>query len=357
VAYNLLTPERDQLYLLAPSMADWLPEDHLAWFVLDAVEEMDLSAFYADYRADGWGGAAHDPSTMVALLLYAYCVGVRSSRQIERACHVDVALRVICAGLLPDHTTVARFRQRHEEALKTIFTSSLGLCSKAGMAGVGLVALERTKMAAPASMQANVTKDTIDETVEKMFAEAKAADESEDATFGEARGDEPPAVLRGREDRRRRFKQAKEILDNELDAERAAHEAHLADPSGPSSPRSPTVTALTAVTPVEPADISRVHATGSPTTRLRHRVLLASTSARPPAGPSRFSKLRAGSSTSSTTADRSSGSRHRERARLQSQDAVTAPTRRQAPRHPTSPRRSPGRARLAHRYRCGARRP
>jgi len=127
VAYNLLTPERDQLYLLPPSMADWLPEDHLAWFVLDAVEEMDLSAFYADYRADGWGGAAHDPATMVALLLYAYCVGVRSSRQIERACHVDVAFRVICAGLLPGHTTVARFRQRHEEALKTIFTSALRL--------------------------------------------------------------------------------------------------------------------------------------------------------------------------------------------------------------------------------------
>jgi transposase len=228
VVYNLLTPERDQLYLLPPSMADWLPEEHLAWFVLDAVEEMDLSAFYADDRADGWGGAAHDPPTMVALLLYAYCVGVRSSRQIERACHVDVAFRVICAGLLPDHTTVARFRQRHEEALKTIFTASLRLCAKAGMAGVGLVALDGTKMAAPASMERNVTKDTIDEVVEKMFAEAKATDEAEDATFGKARGDEPPAALRGRDDRRRRFKAAKEILDRELDAERAAHEAHLA---------------------------------------------------------------------------------------------------------------------------------
>ena len=197
--------------------------------MLDAVEEMDLQAFYADYRADGWGGAAHDPSTMVALLLYAYCVGVRSSRQIERACHVDVAFRVICAGLLPDHTTVARFRQRHEEALKTIFTASLRRCAKAGMAGVGLVALDGTKMAAPASMQANVTKDTIDEAVEKMFAEAKATDQAEDAKFGEARGDEPPPVLRGRLDRRRRFKQAKEILDRELVAERAGHEAHLAE--------------------------------------------------------------------------------------------------------------------------------
>ncbi len=129
-------------------MADWLLEDHLAWFVLDAVEEMDLSAVYASYRVDAWGGAPHDPATMVALLCYASCVGVRSSRQIERACHVDVAFRVSCAGLLPDHTTVARFRQRHGEALKTIFTASLRLCAKAGMAGVGLVALDGTKMAA-----------------------------------------------------------------------------------------------------------------------------------------------------------------------------------------------------------------
>ena len=98
MAYNFLAVERDQLFLLPPSLLDWLPEDHLAWFVLDAVAEMDLDAFYAGYGTDGWGGAAHEPSTMVALLLYAYCQGVRSSRQIERACHVDVAVRVIAAN-------------------------------------------------------------------------------------------------------------------------------------------------------------------------------------------------------------------------------------------------------------------
>jgi transposase len=211
-------------------MADWLLEDHLAWFVLDAVEEMDLSAVYASCRVDGWGGAAHDPATMVALLCYAYCVGVRSSRRIERACHVDVAFRVICAGLLPDRTTVAWFRQRHGEALKTIFTASFRLCAKAGMAGVGRVALDGTKMAAASSMQANATKDVVDDAVEKMFAEAKAVDEAEDATFEEARGDEPPAALRGCEDRRRCFKAAKEILD--LDAERSAHEDRLAERAG-----------------------------------------------------------------------------------------------------------------------------
>jgi transposase len=229
MAYNFVSPERDQLYLLPPSLTDWLPEDHLAWFVLDCVDEMDLQAFYADYREDGWGGAAHHPKTMVALLVYAYCLGVRSSRQIERACHVDVAFRVICAGLFPDHTTIARFRQRHEDALKSIFTASLRLCAKAGMATVGLVALDGTKMAANASMSANRTKDTIDHEVEEMFADAKATDEAEDAELGDARGDEPPATLRGRADRRRRFKAAKELLDKELAEEREAHEAHLAE--------------------------------------------------------------------------------------------------------------------------------
>lgn len=229
MAQNFLLPERDQLYLLPPSVADWLPEDHLCFFVLDAVEEMDLSAFYGDYREDGRGGAAHHPTTMVALLLYAYCLGVRSSRQIERACHVDVAFRVICAGLFPDHTTIARFRKRHEQALKHLFSSSLRLCAKAGMAGVGLVALDGTKIAAAASMQANRTKDAIDQEVDKMFAEADATDAAEDADFGPARGDEPPAALRGRADRRRRFQEAKAALDAEAADEQAAHEAHLAE--------------------------------------------------------------------------------------------------------------------------------
>ncbi|MDA8040228.1 MAG: transposase [Actinomycetota bacterium] len=155
---------------------------------------MDLSPFYGDYRQDGWGGAAHHPKAMVALLVYAYCVGVRSSRQIERACYIDVAFRVICAGLFLDHTTIARFRSRHEQALKHVFSSSLRLCQRAGMAKVGLVALDGTKMAANASMQANRTKETIDQEVEKIFAEAAATDDAEDATFGTERGDEPRAT-------------------------------------------------------------------------------------------------------------------------------------------------------------------
>jgi transposase len=229
VGYNFLAEDRDQLYLLPVSVAEWLPEDHLAYFVLDAVAEMDLSAFYAGYRGDGWGGAARHPKTMVALLLYGYCRGVRSSRQIERSCLEDVAFRVICANAGPDHTTIARFRRRHEQALKTLFTASLRLCARAGMTAVGLVALDGTKMAADASMQANRGKDAIDAEVEKMFAEAAAVDAAEDAEFGAARGDEPPAALRARADRRRRFAKAKQLLDEQAEQERRAHQAHLAE--------------------------------------------------------------------------------------------------------------------------------
>jgi transposase len=155
MAFNFLATERDQLYLMPPSVADWLDEDHLAWFVLDAVDQMDLDAFYKKYRADGCGAPAHDPKMMVTLLVYAYCLGVRSSRQIERACHVDVAFRVIAANQTPDHTTISRFRQGHAEALKGLFSDSLRLCASAGMAKVGVVALDGTKMGCPAALSAN----------------------------------------------------------------------------------------------------------------------------------------------------------------------------------------------------------
>jgi transposase len=117
MAQNFIACDREQELLLPPSLREWLPQDHLAWFVLDAVEAMDLSAFLAGYRDDGWGRAAHDPAMMVALLVYAYAIGERSSRRIERRCREDVAVRVITANQAPDHTTVARFRQRHETSL------------------------------------------------------------------------------------------------------------------------------------------------------------------------------------------------------------------------------------------------
>src|SRR3954470_4852366 len=117
MAQNFIACDREQELLLPPSLREWLPEGHLAWFVLDAVSEMDLAAFYGSYRDDGWGRAAHDPAMMVALFVYAYAIGVRSSRAIERCCHDDVAFRVITANRAPDHATVARFRVRHEAAI------------------------------------------------------------------------------------------------------------------------------------------------------------------------------------------------------------------------------------------------
>ena len=133
MAQNFIACDRDQELLLPPSVRDWLPEDHFAWFVLAAVEEFDLTAFYGAYRVDAHGRAAHDPGMMVALLLYAYARGQRSSRGIERGCIEDIAYRVIAANQVPDHCTIARFRQRHETALAGLFGEVLGLCARAGL--------------------------------------------------------------------------------------------------------------------------------------------------------------------------------------------------------------------------------
>ena len=116
---------------MPPDPRDWLPEGHLAWFLLETVGQLDLAPFYASYRQDGWGRAAFDPQMMVALLLYAYALGERSARKIERRCSEDVAFRVICANRVPDHATIARFRQRHEAALADLFGDVLALCAEA----------------------------------------------------------------------------------------------------------------------------------------------------------------------------------------------------------------------------------
>src|SRR3989442_7463436 len=141
MAQNFIACDREQELLLPPSLREWLPGDHLAWFVLDAVDELDLSAFYAAYREDGWGRAAFDPQMMVALLLYGYAVGERSSRGIERRCREDVAFRVITANLVPDHATIARFRARHEQALVDTFVHALALCAKEELVAVGALAI------------------------------------------------------------------------------------------------------------------------------------------------------------------------------------------------------------------------
>ena len=215
MSQNLLSCDRDQALLLPPDLRDWLDEDHLAWFVIEAVEELDLEPFYASYRADGHGASAHDPRMMVGLLAYAYCIGERSSRGIERRCREDVAFRVICANQAPDHATIARFRVRHEEALAGLFGQVLGLCGKAGIVDVGVIAVDGTKLAANASDGAIRPYEQI---AAEILAEAGRIDATEDELHGDARGDELPAQLTTRGGRRAWLRQAKE----ELERERAA---------------------------------------------------------------------------------------------------------------------------------------
>jgi transposase len=222
MAQNFLVCDREQAYLMPPSVGEWLMEGHLAWFVLDALERVDLSGIYGDYRLDGSGRAAHDPGMMVALLVYAYCVGERSSRRIERRCVEDVAFRVIAANHVPDHTTIARFRCRHAEALAELFVSVLALCAQAGMVKVGTVAVDGTKLCADAGMGANRCHPAIAQEVERILAEAATVDAAEDVQFGEARGDELPPELADPVSRRARLERAAVELEAEEAARRAA---------------------------------------------------------------------------------------------------------------------------------------
>jgi transposase len=230
VGWNFLACDREQQYLMPPSLTDWLPEDHLAWFVLGVVEQLDLSALHAGYRTDGWGRAAHDPSMMLALLLYAYCLGERSSRRIERRCLDDVAYRVITANATPDHATIARFRVRHQDVLAGLFVQSLRLCQAAGLVRLGVVALDGTKIAAQASMNATRRRADLEAEVAGMLAEAEASDSAEDGAELHRSSAEQARVLRGGQAARRaRLLQAKARLEAEDHAALAAHQGTIAE--------------------------------------------------------------------------------------------------------------------------------
>jgi len=221
MAQNFVGCDRDQSFLMPPDVRDWLPEGHLAWFVLDAVAGMDLGEFYVSYRVDGVGRRPYDPAMMVALLLYSYARGVRSARRIERACEEDVAFKMIAMMETPDHATIARFVARHEAALGELFGQVLRLCDEAGLVRPGVVAIDGTRLAGNASPEANREFEQI---ARAILAEARATDEAEDEQFGEARGDELPEELRtpeGRREflRRARQKRVREQTDEEPVAE------------------------------------------------------------------------------------------------------------------------------------------
>jgi transposase len=238
VAYNLIACDRDQHYLLPPSINDWLEEGHLARFLVDVVDEMDLSAFYGRRREDGWGRAAFDPKVMVALLLYCYSGGERSSRKIERRCNEDVACRFITANHVPDHSTIARFRQTHEQELNGLFTEALRLCARAGLVKVGLVALDSTKVEANASSWVNRTGDQIDKEVRRILREAAQSDAEEDRAFGkDRRGDELPDDLMDRNSRLARLKEAKAALQEDFAERQRAYEERMQERSAEQSRR------------------------------------------------------------------------------------------------------------------------
>jgi len=228
MAFTYRPVVRDQQFLLPPDMREWLPAGHLVWLVLDVVERIDTSGLHGRHPNSGVGRRAYDPEMLLALLLYAYCMGQRSSRQIERLCEVDVAFRVICANDAPDHTTVARFRQHHQDHAAALFVEVLLLCKEAGLTKVGVVAVDGTKIAADACLKANRTREQLEVEVAEMMAEADAVDAAEDELFGDRRGDELPDDLADPTRRRRRIDEAIEQIKAKQarrDAEQAEQEA------------------------------------------------------------------------------------------------------------------------------------
>jgi len=228
--------DREQAFLMPPSLLEWVDQDHLVWTVLDSVDELDLSAFYAAYRLDGRSRPAYDPAMMVGLLMYAYARGNRSSRRIERACVEDVAYRVITANRAPDRSTIAEFRVRHEQALADLFGGVLELCKQAGLVSVGVIAVDGTKVMANASSYANVDYRRI---AREILEEAARIDREEDELYGEARGDELPEHLRTPEGRRAALKEAKQRLDQER--QRRERDAPGHDPLPVREPVAPPV--------------------------------------------------------------------------------------------------------------------
>jgi transposase len=210
------------------SMRDWLDEGHLAWFVLDVVAAIDTSAFHARYRLDGPGRPAYDPEMMLGLLFYAYGMGMRSSRRIERACRTDAAFRVLSGGVTPDHATIARFVVDHEQAIENSFVEVLRLCAAAGLVTVSAVAIDGTKIGSDASLQANRGRDAITSELARLrakaveiVAEAKATDAAENSSelFS---FDELPGELASGNNREARLRRALAIIDAEDDNLRRA---------------------------------------------------------------------------------------------------------------------------------------
>jgi transposase len=214
----------DQPYLLPPKLQDWLPQNHLARFVGEIAEHMDLSRIYGYYgRKDGRGLAAYHPLLLTRLLLYGYCTGRVSSRVIEKCTHEDVAFRYLAADQHPDHDTIANFRKLHLESLAALFVETLRLCREAGLVKVGAVMLDGTKIAANASRSKSRDFKALEreeprlaEIVRGLLEQAANTDEEEDTRYGKGkRGDELPQELASAESRLKRIREAKAALEQQ----------------------------------------------------------------------------------------------------------------------------------------------
>jgi transposase len=234
----------DQLLLLPPDMARWLPEDHLVYFIRDVVRQLNLSAIYGSYDGTRGGYPAYDPGMMVTLLIYAYCVGVVSSRKIERATYESIPFRVLTADQHPDHDTIAEFRRRHLEGLAALFVQVLRLCRKAGLVKLGHVSLDGTKVRANASKHKAMSYGRMEKSVVELegevkglLAEAEGIDKAEDNRYGKGRrGEELPEELRFKQSRLAKIKEAKEALEQEAreraEAQRLEQEKKREDRDG-----------------------------------------------------------------------------------------------------------------------------
>jgi len=233
----------DQPLLLPADLREWLPQDHLALYVSDVVDALDLSAIYDSYAGDGRGQPPYDPAMMVKLLIYAYCIGRPSSRVIERATYEDIAFRVLATNQHPDHDTIAEFRKRHLEALAGLFIQVLRLCQEAGLVKLGQVALDGTKIKANASKHKAMSYDRMvlaEEELKREVADllrrAQAVDDREDREYGKGhRGDGLPEELARRESRLKKIQEAKAALEREA-AERESRDSREKSKSSPRDP-------------------------------------------------------------------------------------------------------------------------
>ena len=234
--------EPDQQLLLPAALQEWLPDDHLAYFISDVVDQLDMSEVTARYERERRGGPPYHPRMMVKALLYGYCVGVASSRRIAQRLHEDIAFRVLAANNTPDFRTISDFRKDNLDALSGLFIQVLALCQRAGLVKLGHVALDGTKVKANASKHKAMSYGRMKEKEAQLAAEvtellrqAQAADDEEDRRYGkDKRGDELPEELAFREGRLEKIREAMAAL--EAEAQAAAEQAEAEGGKRPGVP-------------------------------------------------------------------------------------------------------------------------